>query len=99
MNIAARSVQGTAARPPSTSAAPWRSVSTRSRLRCRYQLAARQDLDTDHGRHYVPASEPCSLLPNDDPFTASNRQLAHRSIGSRRTVFAGGGRNVWLWAD
>ena len=51
MNTAARSVQGTAARPPSPSAAPWQSVSTRSQLRCRYQPAARQDLDTDRGRH------------------------------------------------
>src|ERR1700733_15852799 len=99
MNIAARSVQGTAARPPSPPATPWRSVSTHSQLRCRDQPAARQDLDTNRGRHYVPASEPGSLVPNDDPFPASNHQLAHGSIGSRWTVFARGGRNLWLWAD
>ena len=76
MNTAARSAQRTAARPPSPSAAPWRSVSTRSQLRCRYQLAARQDLDTDHGRHYVPASEPCShcrtMTPSPRSTTSSH---------------------------
>ena len=57
MNTAARSVQGTAARPPSPSAAPWRYVSTRSQSRCRDQPVARQDLDTDRSGSATPQND------------------------------------------